>query len=796
MYSESSDYVETSLLLDLAEAKVVQIESELLAANEEEKANLQQKLAEAIAEKEEANASLLQSNTSSTKWAFTLPTEAQWEYACRAGTTTPYSWGANASENFANFNDSGYEEPREVGQYGGNAWGFFDMHGNVWEWTADWYAPYPTYSQTDPAGPGSGTDLVLRGGGFGDSWDYIRSATRQASGTHSSMRNHDIGFRISLQKVPVEKIPFTFELDLNSTVELEMIHVEPGTFTMGSPESEQGRQGDETQHEVTLTQEFFLSKYEVTQAQYEAVMAGNSEGLNATPSRYPDNPNRPVEKVSYDDIQVFFARLNEQQADLLSVISESTENLQSSLLLDLAEAKVVQIESELLAANEEEKVNLELELAEAIAEQEEANASLLQSNTSSFKWAFTLPTEAQWEYACRAGSTTAYSWGASASENFANFNDSGYEEPREVGQYGGNAWGFFDMHGNVWEWTADWYAPYPTYSQTDPTGPGSGTDLVLRGGGFGDSWDYIRSATRQASGTDSSMSNHDIGFRISLQKVPVEKTPFTFELDLNSTVELEMIHVEPGTFTMGSPESEQGRQGDETQHEVTLTQEFFLSKYEVTQAQYEAVMTGNSEGLNASPSRYPGNPNRPVEKVSYDDIQVFFARLNEQQAPWLNVLSNLDDKDILEQALLAAQTEVWRLESELAAASAAEKAALEALLAIAIFERDAAQKALNYANDSFFKWAFILPTEAQWEYACRAGTTTAYSWGANASENFANFNDSGYEEPREVGQYGGNGGAFSICMEMCGNGQPIGMHHTPPIPRLIPPAQVAGLIWS
>ena len=118
-------------------------------------------------------------------------------------------------------------------------------------------------------------------------------------------------------------------------------------------------------------------------------------------------------------------------------------------------------------------------------------------------------------------------------------------------------------------------------------------------------------------------------------------SPSTFELDLNSTVGLEMIHVEPGTFTMGSPESEQGRQGDETQHEVTLTQEFFLSKYEVTQAQYEAVMTGNTVGLNATPSRYRGNPNRPVEKVSYDDIQVFFARLNEQQALLLSVLGIL-----------------------------------------------------------------------------------------------------------------------------------------------------------
>ena len=94
-----------------------------------------------------------------------------------------------------------------------------------------------------------------------------------------------------------------------------------------------------------------------------------------------------------------------------------------------------------------------------------------------------------------------------------------------------------------------------------------------------------------------------------------------------------MIWVEPGTFTMGSPETEAGREsGNETEHNVTLTKGFYLGKYEVTQAQYEAVMSGNNDGLPPKPSWWPNYPNRPVEKVSWDDIQKFLERLNEEEA--------------------------------------------------------------------------------------------------------------------------------------------------------------------
>ena len=145
--------------------------------------------------------------------------------------------------------------------------------------------------------------------------------------------------------------------------------------------------------------------------------------------------------------------------------------------------------------------------------------------------------------------------------------------------------------------------------------------------------------------------NEETTAEISAGQVTLQK----HTAELNSTVSLEMIWVEPGTFTMGSPTTETGRQSDETQHEVTLTKGFYLGKYEVTQAQYEAVMTGNSDGLSATPSNWQNNPNRPVEKVSWNDIQVFLSRLNEREAG--NIPAG---------------------------------------------------------------WAYVLPTEAQWEYACRA----------------------------------------------------------------------------
>ena len=231
---------------------------------------------------------------------------------------------------------------------------------------------------------------------------------------------------------------------------LDMIWVEPGTFDMGSPTTEAGRYSEEAQHQVTLTKGFYLGKYEVTQAQYEAIMTGNVDGLSATPSYNSNKPNCPVEQVSWNDIQVFLTRLNAQRSG----------NIPAG-------------------------------------------------------WAYVLPTEAQWEYACRAGTTTAYSWGDSIKSSDANYNFN-FGQTRDVGKYQANAWGFFDMHGNVWEWTADWYGSYSTASVIDPGGSASGSHRVLRGGSWYFDGTTLRSAKR--SNTPPSIRLYDVGFRVGFQK--------------------------------------------------------------------------------------------------------------------------------------------------------------------------------------------------------------------------------------------------------------------------------------
>jgi sulfatase modifying factor 1 len=128
---------------------------------------------------------------------------------------------------------------------------------------------------------------------------------------------------------------------------------------------------------------------------------------------------------------------------------------------------------------------------------------------------YQLPTEAQWEYACRAGTTTAYAFGDSLTEKDANF-DENVDETTDVGKYPANPWGFHDMHGNVDEWCADWYGEnYPTGNMTNPTGPAVGSRRVGRGGAWINSADFARSADRFRF--VPALSYNFLGFRLSLR---------------------------------------------------------------------------------------------------------------------------------------------------------------------------------------------------------------------------------------------------------------------------------------
>jgi formylglycine-generating enzyme required for sulfatase activity len=236
---------------------------------------------------------------------------------------------------------------------------------------------------------------------------------------------------------------------------LEMVLIKPGEFTMGSPPTERSRLSREwLPHKVTITKPFYLGKYEVTQAQWWAVMGTNPANGHGVGDDYP------VYNLNWNDCRGFIRRLNEMG-----------------------------------------------------------------------KGSFRLPTEAEWEYACRAGTTTRFSFGDATDCNDARVYCETYDKYMWWGGNNGkhgypsgskpvesklpNPLGLGDMHGNVWEWCSDyWQAPTPRGPQTDPRGPDSGTRRVMRGGSWTSHALHLRSADRPGIPPDDSKYSYIIGLRL------------------------------------------------------------------------------------------------------------------------------------------------------------------------------------------------------------------------------------------------------------------------------------------
>ncbi|MCX7392524.1 MAG: SUMF1/EgtB/PvdO family nonheme iron enzyme [Planctomycetales bacterium] len=265
----------------------------------------------------------------------------------------------------------------------------------------------------------------------------------------------------SQQQLP----PVRDQVISSRTTGMKLTLIPAGTFTMGSPTSEVGRFGNETQHVVKITKPFYMGVYEVTQGEYESVMGRNPSYFSITRKGIVDVPgladvpaltpsNYPVDSVSWDDTQAFCKRLSEQDGVR-----------------------------------------------------------------------YRLPTEAEWEYACRAGTTTPFYWGTW--NNGTQSNSKG-EDPdgttlkrtTTVGSYGANPFGLYDMHGNVMEWCSDKWdeKDYGSSPWEDPQGPASGSVRVVRGGSWYNENRYSRAANR-VGGKPGNRSNSDVGLRVVSESV-------------------------------------------------------------------------------------------------------------------------------------------------------------------------------------------------------------------------------------------------------------------------------------
>ena len=258
---------------------------------------------------------------------------------------------------------------------------------------------------------------------------------------------------------------------------IEMVWIPAGTFTMGSPAGEPNRYSDETQRQVTLTNGFYMGKYQVTQEQYQAVMGTNPSYFTSSPASGEVQARRPVETVSWYQAIVFCNRL--------SIMEELNPAYRINGSTNPSDWGSIPTSSN-----------------------STWNAVTIEPGSNGYR----LPTEAQWEYACRAGTTTAYNTGTSISDNTGWYTSNSNSRTHEVGKKPANAWGLYDMHGNVWEWCFDWYGTYASGAQADPAGASSGTVRVLRGGSWGPSAVVLRSASRGFNGPNYWISF--VGFRL------------------------------------------------------------------------------------------------------------------------------------------------------------------------------------------------------------------------------------------------------------------------------------------
>ncbi len=671
---------------------------------------------------------------------YRLPTEAEWEFSCRAGTTTKY-WIGDKDEDLVRagwFGTNSGGRTHAEGELKPNPFGMFEVHGNMWEWVEDIWEP--TYFRqfvgvvaTDPKCSSEGSPhRVLRSGSFQYGSVHVRSSARFGYGVaHREIHEGGFGLRVVLlvdavreslkvtgpaMPKPVATTPSAPASDsaklptkFTNRLDMEFVLVGKGTAWLGGGNGQQGEK------KVEMAEDFYLGRYEVTQAEWEQMtgltpsfFSRTGGGQNAVKDISDADLKRfPVENVSWDDAQLFLERLNKQEP--------------------------------------------------------------------SAGWVYRLPKEDEWEYACRLGplsdkldSAFDFYFDKPTNQllpnqaNVAPEPGKGLQRTCKVGSYQPNRLGLYDMLGNVHEWC------------DDEEKSEDGTSLRVRRGGhwFHDSV-YGRAANRFAN--PSSIQYYHLGLRVARVRVgpakskPVATTPsapagwhgwpadapppaiapFDAErakqhqkawakylgvnVEYSNSIGMKFVLIPPGEFMMGQTAN---RIADTTKpndleyweafakvnspmHQVVLARPFFLGIHEVTQAMYERITGGNpanfsSTGRGGDAVAGQNTGMHPVELLSWNDAALFCGKLS--------------DREKRESFF------VWTDDT------------------------------VTFRDDTGYRF----PADAEWEFACRAGTTTKF-WCGDTTEELLTagwFDENSRNRTHAVGELLAN--PFGLS-DLCGN---------------------------